>query len=72
MNIVAVKRNEDGDNVEFKLDNGTVVSSEEAIQMCEKGELPDYNVGTSKSGSKFLRGNADGDKSNNLDNMPTF
>ena len=72
MNIIAVKRNEDGDNTEFKLDNGSVVTMEEAIKMCEKGDLPNYNIGTSKAGTKFIRGNADGDKSNNLDNMPTF
>lgn len=40
--------------------------------MCERGELLDYNVGAYKSGSKFIRGNADGESSNNLDQMPTF
>lgn len=72
MEIVAVKKNEDGDNIEFKLDNEQVVSLEEAINMCENGELPNYNVGTSKSGTKYIRGNADGDKGNNLDSMETF
>ena len=57
---------------EFKLDNGKVVSLEEAIDMCKNGDLPDYNVGTSKSGTNYLRGNADGDESNNLDSMQTF
>lgn len=72
MNIVAVRKDENGDNKEFKLEDGKVVSLDEAINMCERGELPDYNVGTSKSGSKFIRGNADGESSNNLDQMPTF
>ncbi len=72
MDIVAVRKNEDGDNVEFKLDNEQVVSLEEAIAMCENGELPNYNVGTSKSGTKYIRGNADGDSTNNLDSMQTF
>lgn len=72
MNIVAVKKDENGDNAEFKLDNNKVVSMSEAIKMCENGELPNYNVGTSKAGTKFIRGNADGDSSNNLDQMPTF
>ena len=72
MNITAVRRNENGDNKEFKLDNNKIVSMEEAIKMCERGELPEYNVGTSKAGTKFIRGNADGNASNNLDNLPTF
>lgn len=72
MNIVAVRKDENGDNKEFKLEDGKVVSLDVAINMCERGELPDYNVGTSKSGSKFIRGNADGESSNNLDQMPTF
>lgn len=72
MAIVAVRKNEDGDNVEFKLDTGDIISVESAIAMCEAGELPGYNVGTSKAGTKFIRGNADGDESNNLDSLPTF
>ena len=40
--------------------------------MCKNEDLPDYNVGTSKSGTNYLRGNADGDESNNLDSMQTF
>jgi hypothetical protein len=70
--IVAVKKNEDGDNIEFKLDDETVIDLNKAIEMCENNELQDYNVGTSKSGSKFIRGNADDDNSNNLDKLPTF
>ena len=72
MDIIAVKKNEDGDNVSFKLSNNKVVSMEEAISLCESGKLSGYNVGTSKAGTKFIRGNADGNKTNNLDNMPTF
>lgn len=72
MDIIAVRKNEDGDNSEFKLNNGQIVSMEEAIKMCENGELPNYNVGTSKAGTKFIRGNADGDSTNNLDSLDTF
>ena len=72
MNIIAVRKDENGDNVEFKLDNNKVVGLSEAITMCENGELPDYNVGTSKSGTQFIRSNRDDTTSNNLDEMPTF
>ena len=72
MAIVAVRKDENGDNIEFKLDTGDVIDMESAIAMCEAGELPGYNVGTSKTGTKFIRGNADGDEGNNLDALPTF
>ena len=72
MNIIAVRKDENGDNAEFKLDNNKVVSLSEAINMCKNGELQGYNVSTSKSGSEFIRENADSDEFNNLDNMLTF
>ena len=40
MDIIAVRKNEDGGNSEFKLNNGQIVSMEEAIKMCENGKLP--------------------------------
>lgn len=72
MKIIAVKRNESGDNIAFKLDDNRIVDLDEAISLCNNGELPDYNVGTSKAGTNFIRGNADGEESNNLDSLPTF
>ena len=72
MDIIAVRKNEDGGNSEFKLNNGQIVSMEEAIKMCENGKLPNYNVGTSKTGTKFIRGNADGDSTKNLDILDTI
>ena len=72
MTIVAVKRNSDGDNEQFKLDDGQIIDLNLAIQMCKDGQLEGFNVGTSKSGTEYIRGNADGESSNNLDNMPTF
>lgn len=72
MNIIAVRKDENGDNKEFKLDNDQIVSVKQAINLCKKGELPGYNIGRSKSGSEFIRGNADGDENNNLDKLPTF
>lgn len=72
MNIVAVRKDENGDNVEFKLEDGKILSMHDTINLCEKGELAGYNVGTSKAGTKFIRGNADGEADNNLDNLPTF
>ena len=69
---MGVRENQNGDNVKFKLSNNEVVSLDRAISMCEQGELPNYNVGTSKPGTKYIRGNADDDSTNNLDQMPTF
>jgi len=72
--VVAVKKNDDGDISELKLDSGKVITIEEAIQMAKNDELPGYNVGRTRgeNAHDVLRGDADGDPSNNLDNLPTF
>ena len=35
-------------------------------------ELEGCNVGTARNGKRYIRSNADGDESNNLDQLPTF
>lgn len=70
--IVAVSKNSDGDLVQFKLDDGTIINLAQAIDMCEQGLLPDYRVGVSRADTQFIRNVGDGDPTNNLDNLPTF
>lgn len=72
MEIVAVKKDTNDVITEFKLDNGNIVDLPQAIEMVKNGELDGYNVAKSKSGTEYLRGDADGDSSNNLDSLPTF
>ncbi|ASW43577.1 hypothetical protein BEN51_08800 [Clostridium isatidis] len=72
MKITAVKKDSNGTITEYKLDNGTVINQEQAIQMAENHQLEGCNVGTARNGKKYIRSNADGDESNNLDQLPTF
>ncbi len=72
MKITAVKKDENGTIQQYKLDNGTTVDVNQAIQMVKNNEIENCNVFTTKSGSEAIRSNNDGDPSNNLDNLPTF
>ncbi|WP_018932730.1 DUF3892 domain-containing protein [Gracilibacillus lacisalsi] len=70
--IVAVQKNEDGDIVKMKLSSGQVVDYKQAQQMADNGEIEHVNTFKGRDGDKHLRSNADGDPSNNLDNLPQF
>jgi hypothetical protein len=70
--VVAVRKNGDGDIVEMKLSSGQVVDYKTAQSMSKQGILEHTNVFTGRDGEEHLRSDADGDPSNNLDNMPTF
>lgn len=72
MKVTAVKKDSNGVITEYKLDNGSVINQEQAIQMAETKELEGCNVGTARNGKRYIRSNADGDESNNLDQLPTF
>lgn len=70
--FVAVQKNGDGDITSFKDSQGKVYNYQEAIQAVDNGEVLGANTFKGKDGEKYIRGNADGDPSNNLDNMETF
>ncbi|KZS47805.1 DUF3892 domain-containing protein [Paenibacillus glucanolyticus] len=70
--VVGVRKNGDGDIIELKLDNGTVVDYKTAQHMVKNKEIKNLNVFRGRDGDEHLRSNADGDPSNNLDNLPTF
>lgn len=65
-----------GEITEMLLSNGQRVSYAEAIQMTQDGQIAGVNVGQTRGiGSNshpVLRGNADGDPSNNLANLPRY
>lgn len=68
--IVAV-RMEDGNLAAFKLDDGTILSKAEAIELTKQGGIKDCNVG--RRGSKeTLRRNPVEDASKALTNLPRF
>ncbi|WP_078380265.1 DUF3892 domain-containing protein [Sutcliffiella halmapala] len=70
--FVAVQKNGDGDIVKFKTSTGKVLAYEEAILAVNQGEVLGANVFKGKDGDMYIRGNADGDPTNNLDQLPTF
>ena len=70
--IAKVRKNNEGDITEVMLEDGSVYAVEEAIKMAREDTISGVNVGRSRAGTEFLRGVADGDPLNNLDNLPTF
>nr|WP_200901473.1 DUF3892 domain-containing protein [Paenibacillus sp. DMB20] len=58
--------------VQLKLDNGQVVDYKTAQQMVQNKEIRNLNVFRGRDDELHLRSNADGDPSNNLDNLPGF
>lgn len=70
--ITKVKKNPDGDITDIMLDNGNVYSIDEAITMAKDHLIDGVNVGKARNGREYLRGNPNGEDSDNLDNMPTF
>ena len=72
MKVVAVKKDGAGSITDYKLDDGSVISRDEAINMVESGQLEGYNVTVAKNGVKAIRTKPDDTMTNNLDNLPTF
>lgn len=70
--IIKVKKNHDGDITDIMLENGNVYSIDEAIMMAKDDLIEGVNVGRARNGREYLRGNPNGDESDNLDNIPTF
>ncbi|OPA78518.1 hypothetical protein BVG16_11655 [Paenibacillus selenitireducens] len=70
--IVAVQKNGDGDIQQFKTSSGRVMNYSEALQAVQNGEIAGVNAFKGRDGETYIRGDADGDPSNNLDNLPTF
>lgn len=70
--VVAVRKNGDGDIVELKLSSGQVVDYKQAQQMAKDDEIEHVNVFKGRDHDEHLRSDADGDPTNNLDNLPTF
>lgn len=70
--IIKVKKNSEGDITDVMFENGEVYPIEEAIKMTKEGKIEGVNVGQAKNGRQFLRRNPNDDKSDNLNNLPTF
>ncbi|MBM7870799.1 hypothetical protein JOC70_002293 [Clostridium pascui] len=71
-NIVAVGKDSDNEIVSYKLDNGEILSRDQAISMAKEGGLKGVSVAKSRKGEEYLRSLPDDDESNNLKNLPNI
>lgn len=70
--IVAVQKNGDGDITAFKTSSGRELDYGTALQEVQAGQIAGVNAFKGRDGETYIRGDADGDPSNNLDNLPMF
>lgn len=70
--IVAVQKNGDGDLTAFKTASGRVLDYATALQEVQAGHISGVNTFKGRDGEFYIRGDADGDPSNNLDQLPNF
>ncbi len=70
--IAFVRKNADGDITAVKLAGGTVLEYDEAVEMARQNKIAGATVGRARNGRPVLKGVADGDPANNLDNLPCF
>lgn len=70
--IVQVKKNQDGDITDVKLDNGSQVSIQQAIEMTRNNQIEGMIVGKAKNGRETLRSQPNNIQEDNLSNLPTF
>lgn len=69
--IVAVRKNDEGDLIAFKTSNGRELDYITALNDAKGGKLAHVDV-FHKYGRDILRSEPDGIKENNLDNLPEF
>lgn len=69
--IVAVRKNEDGDIIAFQTDKGRTLDYIEALNEAKNGNLAHVDV-FHRYGRDIIRSEPDGISNNNLDNLPEF
>jgi hypothetical protein len=70
-NIVAVRKNDQGEIEQIKTDQGNVYPLSQAVQMAKENQLA--NVKAAHRGEReYIRSKPDGTEDNNLDQMPEF
>lgn len=70
--FVAVQKNGDGDITAFKTSSGRVLDYQQALQEVQGNNIQGANAFKGRDGDTYIRGDADGDPSNNLDNLSAF
>ncbi|PGT19461.1 DUF3892 domain-containing protein [Bacillus cereus] len=69
--IIAVRKNDDGDLIAFKTSGGRELDYITALHEAKSGKLAHLDV-FHKYGRDIIRSEPDGIKENNLDNLPSF
>ncbi|MED1205508.1 DUF3892 domain-containing protein [Heyndrickxia acidicola] len=69
--IMAVRKNEDGDLIAFKTNSGRELDYLAALEEAKAGKIANIDV-FHKYGRDIIRSEPDGVKENNLDNLPSF
>ncbi|KEF40348.1 Protein of unknown function (DUF3892) [Schinkia azotoformans MEV2011] len=69
--IKAVKKNDDGDIIAFRMESGRDLDYVTALNEAKEGKIAHIDV-FHKYGRDIIRSEPDGIKENNLDNLPTF
>ncbi|MGV2881799.1 MULTISPECIES: DUF3892 domain-containing protein [Paenibacillus] len=70
--FTAVQKNGDGDLTAFQTSSGRVLDYQQALAEVKAGAITGVNVFKGKDGEMYIRGDADGDPTNNLDQLPIF
>ena len=70
--FVAVRKNSEGNIVEFKSSSGKVYDYEMAVEAVEQGKIEGCMLFTGRDGKQKIRTVRDDDPSNNLDNLKEF
>ncbi|MHA6532564.1 DUF3892 domain-containing protein [Paenibacillus sp. BAC0078] len=70
--FIAVQKNGDGDLTRFQTSSGRVLDYQQALREVQAGAIAGVNVFKGKDGEMHIRGDADGDPTNNLDQLPLF
>ncbi|WP_042199384.1 DUF3892 domain-containing protein [Paenibacillus camerounensis] len=70
--FIAAQRNGDGDLLMFQTSSGRILDYQQALQEVQAGSIAGVNVFKGKDGEMYIRGDADGDPTNNLDQLPQF
>jgi hypothetical protein len=70
--FVAVQKNGDGDLTAFQTSSGRMLDYATALQEVQAGRIAGVNAFKGRDGETYIRGDADGDPTNNLDQLPMF
>ncbi|MNP58309.1 hypothetical protein D3C76_1532160 [compost metagenome] len=67
-----MQKNGDGDITSFQTSTGRTLDYQQAIGEVQAGAIAGVNVFKGRDGAPHIRGDADGDPTNNLDQLPLF